>query len=335
MQCQGITGKKTQCTRILPLGQTLCWQHNGNKKEVVKTGISKNRTIGDFNLFNSSDRQRWEEEYVKTMLPKYSKWTKNFSTKLEGKAYPGDIPPIFVIPRIRTKSYKEIPILNLTSEDLFYAPISKGYPMQEVSSFSLGPIVGKGFCLVNAAFSCSIAVHHIEGGGKVNLSRVDFWQRAKNPLRNISLIDGKHMMVDNIPYIITDWLKHNENLWLPEWEVWSKSIALCSQGDFHWADKTPTIAYRDQNRYLDFVSWKKECYIKPSYQLLGETKVIQFLVKVWLEHKRPLGLVHPKGMDEEICLPLTKEYISTLFNSPDIMCCQPYVIAGYLLGVEV
>lgn len=335
MQCQGITGKKTQCTRIIKEGQIFCWQHSPKSTEIVKTEISKNRIIGDFELFNTLDRQKWEEEYIKTMLPKYSKWTKNFSTKLEGKAYQDGIPPIFVIPRIRTKSYKEIPILNLTSDDLFYAPISKGYPMQEVSSFSLGPIVGKGLCLVNAAFSCSIAIHHIEGGGKFNAKRVDFWQRARKPIRNIRLIDKYLMMVDNNIVNIKNWLKENENLWLGEWELWHKSIALCSQGDFHWADKTPTIAYKDGNNYMDFVTWKKECYIKPSYALLGETKVIQFLTKIWLEHKRPLGLVHPKGMDEEICLPLTKEYIEELFNSPEIMCCQPYVIAGFLLGVVV
>lgn len=33
--------------------------------------------------------------------------------------------------------------------------------------------------------------------------------------------------------------------------------------------------------------------------------------------------------------PLTKEFIENLFNSPEIMCCQPYVVAGKLLGVKV
>ena len=30
-------------------------------------------------------------------------------------------------------------------------------------------------------------------------------------------------------------------------------------------------------RYIDFVTWKKECYIKPSYGLLPQTAVFQFL----------------------------------------------------------
>ena len=107
-------------------------------------------------------------------------------------------------------------------------------------------------------------------------------------------------------------------------------------GDFHWADASPCIAYRYKNDYIDFVTWKKECYIRPSYELLPGTTVYQFLYKVWHDMRRPLGLVHPKAVSVgEVQPAITPEYIRDLFDSPFDMCCQPYVVAGRLLGVDI
>lgn len=79
---------------------------------------------------------------------------------------------IYFIPRERGgPSYKSVPLEGVINDDVQYCPISKGYPMQDVSSFTLGPIVGEGLCLVNSAFSKSICIMHIEGGGKVDLKR--------------------------------------------------------------------------------------------------------------------------------------------------------------------
>lgn len=301
-----------------------------------KGKISGKRTIGKFKLFKTDDEEDWEKEYVRIMNKKYSKYSRRFSAIITGKKMKN--PPIFVVPRIRAgPSFKSIPLKGVDNEDVYYAPISKGFSMQEVSSFSLGPIIGEGLCLVNAAFSKCIMISHIEGGGIVDYRRKNFWRPVSrsSPERKIKLINEKYMKVDGEKVKIFEWLKENEDLWLNEWEKWRKSIALCSQGDFHWADSSPVIAYRYKKKYLNFVDWKIECYIKPSYELLPETDVIKFLLKVWKKHKIPLGLVHPKGIDEEKCSRLTEERIKEMFESPVEMCCQPYVIAGWLLGVEV
>jgi hypothetical protein len=216
-----------------------------------------------------------------------------------------------------------------------YMSISKGYHGQDVSSFSLGPIVGNGLCLVNAAFGKSITIHHIAGGGVVDLSRKSFWRPSRTPLRTIQAVDTTHMLVDSQLVVIHDWLKSNEALWLPEWEKWRKSIAVCSEGSFHWGSNSTTVAYRYRDNYLTFVEWKKECYIRPSYELLPHTRVYQFLLAAWQQHRRPLGLVHPKAIGHESEKPMTKEYLRELFDSPTEMVCQPFVISASLIGVPI
>jgi len=85
------------------------------------------------------------------------------------------IAPIYVVPRIKTRpSYLSIPLIGVDINSVQYCPISKGFPMQDVSSFTLGPIVGEGLCLVNAAFSKSICIAHIEGGGFPDLKSNSF-----------------------------------------------------------------------------------------------------------------------------------------------------------------
>lgn len=303
--------------------------------------VSSKRKIGNFQIFDSSDSKVWEEEYNRIMDDKYKKNTRNYSKIIHGSEYKDEgQPPIFIVPRVRGgPSYKSVKLVNengreLSSDDIFYAPISKGYSMQDVSSFTLGPIIGEGLCLVNAAFSKSIGVKHIEGGGVVDYKRKNFWKGSRKPIRKIELVNDVNMKVDGKVVGIHTWLKDNENLWLNEWEKWRRSVALCSLGDFHWIDDSPTIAYKYGDRYLNFVEWKKECYIKPSYELLPKVGVYQFLSFCLKEGRRPLGLVHPKGMDGEE-RPISKEYITSLFNHPDIMACQPYVVAGKLLNVEV
>jgi len=115
---------------------------------------------------------------------------------------------------------------------------------------------------------------------------------------------------------------------------WRRAIALCSIGNFHWTDDSSVISYRYKDNYLSFVEWKKECYIRPSYELLPTIETYKALEKI---HKKgiPIALVHPKGEGENPISPETKEGIKELFESSEEMCCQPYVIVGKLLGVEL
>ena len=299
------------------------------------TEASGKRIIGDISLFDSTKEEDWESMYERIMEKKYAKETRNFSKKITGKKCDGEV-PIYVVPLERGgPSYKTVELEGCNSEDVFYARISKGFGMQDVSSFTIGPIVGEGLCLVNAAFSKSICVMHIEGGGKVNLKRKNYWQRKKKPEREIVLINEEEMKVNGHTVKIVEWLKENEGIWMEEWNRWRKYIALSSRGSFHWADASETIAYRYKNKYINFVEWKKECYIRPSYDLLPKTKPFQFLEKVWKEEKVALGLVHPKGRDGKKQNAITKEYVRNLYDSKWDMCCQPYVVAGKLLDVKI
>jgi hypothetical protein len=322
-----------------------------NKEKKVRNTISGNRQIGNISLFDGEKRHNselWEQEYTKIMEKKYAKNTRNFS-KINGFAnwlnssnltnssnIQEIIPKIYLIPRVRAgPSYKNIEIIGSNKNDMIYAAISKGYPMQDVSSFTMGPIVGEGLCLVNAAFSKAITIHHIEGGGLFDTKRKNFWKPANHPIRKIQIINDNDMFVDDQIFNIHNWLVINEDLWLNEWLKWSRSIAMSSRGDFHWADDSPTLAYRYGELYLNFLEWKKQCYIKPSFDLLPNIEVFKYLKFIVFELKLPLGLVHPKALNDKPELPITKEYLKELFNSPFEMCCQPYVIAGKLLKVDV
>jgi hypothetical protein len=296
--------------------------------------------VADPSLFQSVDPAKWELAYQQVMDKKYAKGTRNYSQKLTGAAWKGHgspqgSPPIYVVPRQRGgPSYKSLPLEGVESEDVQYALISKGFGMQDLSSFTLGPIVGEGLCLVNAAFSKLICVEHIEGGGKFDLNAKNFWRRSNQPDRVIQVINEDQMIIDSQLVSIKSWLTEHEQLWLSDWEQWRQAVALCGLGDFHWSDNSETVGYRYNGQLIDFITWKRECYIRLSYQLLPTIKAYQFLEYV-RSHQRPLGLVHPKGMDEEIIPALTIPLIEELFQSKTIMCCQPYVIAGKLLGVII
>lgn len=346
-QCQGISKSKNQCSRKTKDGESYCWQHilvitKPNPVKSTDKLISGGRVVGDTTLLDSNDTIRWEEEYERIMDKKYAKGHRRSKLHITGEEWPVDQePPIFVIPRERGgPSYKLTPLRDIDKKpvnrnDVFYALISKGFPMNDVSSFSLGPIVGEGLCLVNAAFSKSICIMHIEGGGRLDLSRKNFWRKARNPHRVIQVLDHDHLLVDGVEYETKVWLRDNEELWLDEWEEWRRCVAMASMGDFHWGDTSPCIGYRHNGEYIDFVEWKKECYIRPSYQLLPDNPVFQQLIDVHTNYRRPLGLVHPEGMTGNAITPITRQFIEDLFNSEQMMCCQPYVIAGLLLGVEV
>lgn len=306
---------------------------------VIRTyPASTNRKIGDPSFFDQTQTlSAWELMYKIVMDPKYAKNTRGFSTTITGTPQDGNVAPIYLIPRERGgPSYLSVPLEGVDANHVQYCPISKGFPMQDVSSFSLGPIVGEGLCLVNAAFSKSICVGHIEGGGVVDLQRKNFWKRARKPIRNIQVIDADNMIVDGVSFDIRTWLRSNEQLWYPQWELWRRSIALCSRGDFHWTDGLgETLVYRKGIEYLNFVRWKKECYIRPSYELLPSTRVYQFLHQVWAQYNIPLGLVHPMAILGTAEVPISPQFIRNLYDSPYEMCCQPYVVSGLLLGVSI
>ena len=295
------------------------------------------RIIGDLNTFNTNDPAIWETMYKIVMDKKYAKNTRNFSTNIIGTPIEDSIAPIYVIPRTRGgPSYLSVPLNGVDINNVQYCPISKGFPMQDISSFTLGPIIGEGLCLVNAAFSKCITVAHIEGGGVVDYKRKNFWKRSKNPHRKIIYINKDEIDVDGLKYNTKEWLHNNENLWFPEWNIWRKSVAMCSKGDFHWNNNMGNvISYRKGPDYLNFVQWKKECYIRPSYELLPTTDVYKFLHTVWSEYNIPLGLVHPKAKSDFAENPITPEFIRNMYDSPDIMCCQPYVVAGKLMNIPI
>ena len=266
-RCIGFTKNGAKCIRITKENQQFCWQHiplivdnlqqtfaslNIQVQTQVQVQvpltvkISGNRQIGNFTLFDTTDSQLWEAEYRRVMNQKYAKGTRNFSTSLTGNSWTGaGQPPIFLVPRVRGgASYKSVQLQGVTSDDVAYCPISKGFSMQDVSSFTLGPIVGEGLCLVNSAFSKSICIMHIEGGGRLDLSRKNFWRRSRTPQRIIQLVNDAHMSVDGQIFIIHEWLSANEHVWIDQWELWRKSIALSSMGDFHW---TTLVHYKLNN----------------------------------------------------------------------------------------
>lgn len=94
------------------------------------------------------------------------------------------------------------------------------------------------------------------------------------------------------------------------------------------------IAYYYAGNYIDFVTWKKECYIGPGYELISQTHVFKFLEELYSKCI-PIGLVHPKGMSLEAELPITKENIRYLYDSEDTIACMPYVVAGLLFSVPI
>ena len=305
------------------------------KTDVIQVGGHR-QVYGDLTLCDSLDSQEWERVYQLVMDPKYKKQTRGYSRKIQGHVYQHGQPPIYLIPRQRGgSSYKKLDLVGSDATDLQYACVSKGYGMQDVSSFTLGPVVGEGLCVVNSAFSKIITIGHIEGNGVVDVSRKCFWKRSSSPKYSILPIDTNYMMVDGQQVKITDWLKQHESEWLSSWDQWRRHVALCSLGDFHWDGDVPIVSYRYKDRYLSFVEWKKQCYITPAYKLIPETSVYKFLKEVWSVHKIPLGLVHPMAQSHESEHPITHKYLRELYDSSVEMTCMPYCLAGFLLDVKI
>lgn len=296
---------------------------------------SSNRIIGDLGIFESTNSNDWEMMYKSVINKKYAKGTRNFSRHpiMEKREEKGNI---YLIPRERGgPSYKKVKLDKNSEEDVVFCPISKGFPMQDVSSFTLGPIVGEGLCLVNAAFSKSICVGHIEGGGEVDLKRKNFWKRSHNPTHDIKIINNSEMIVDGTQHDIFKWLQDHRQEWFEKWNLWRKSIALCSVGSFHWTDNLDeTIAYFNKNQFVDFKTWKRECYIRPSYDLMPSTEPFKYIQQLY-DSGKSIGLVHPMAIISHPQKPITPEFIRNLFDSNNEMCCQPFVVAAKVLGVDI
>lgn len=287
--------------------------------------------------------ESWNKLYEKKYENvKYKKNSKNFSTIIHGKSV--DKPNIYVIPRQRGgPSYKDIQLEYDNTEDIQFCPISKGYSMQDVSSFTLGPVVGHGLNIVNSAFSKCIAIKHIDGSGYYDRNLKKYWKKTKKgPIRNIINLTEKTMSVNGETVNKKKWLEKNKDLWFDDWLKWSDSIRMNPLGDFNWTNDSETIIYcncidEDENIYMNFVAWKKECYITPAYELFSrkDNKVINFLKLLYHKKKISIGLVHPMAKLEKKEKAITPEYIRSLYDSDKIMTCMPYVVAGYLLGVEI
>jgi hypothetical protein len=325
---------------------------------------SGKRLVAHQSIFESQDEKDWERVYKEVFSEKYAKETRNFSRKITGKSEGKQNrsglleiikmhlisnialfvleylePPIYIIPRQRGgPSYKEVKLIGASPLDLQYCLISKGYPMQDVSSFTLGPIVGEGLCVVNVAFSKCIDIMHIEGiVGKgsygVDLKRKNFWHRSRRPRYDIKNVSMTKLKVNGKVVNKIDWLKEHEKEWLDEWRIWRDMVALCSEGSFHWSPQT--VSFRHNGEYLDFVTWKKKCYIAPAYALIPKTSVFKFIKRIWEQEGIPLGLVHPKGMKMTPEEPLTRESLQELFDSEETMACMPYVFVGVLFGLPI
>ena len=298
----------------------------------MTTRVANGMQVGNIDLFSSQDPAEWEAEYQRIMDSKYKKDTRNFhpQTPTLSREY-GEDPPIYLIPRERGgPSYKSVQVEGAEQGDISYCPISKGYSMQDVSSFTLGPIPGEGLCLVNAAFSKCIYTWHLEGG-KVDLKRKSFWKPGKE--RKVSL-SGADIVVDGVRHFKYAWLKDNEGLWLSEWQKWRKSVAMASIGNFHWGKDEEPVAYRYKTHYLVFAEWKKRCYIEPAYNLLPHTRVFKYLEKARRDG-RPLGLVHPMAITGQAEKPITREYLRNMYDDLHEHVCMPFVVAGLLLDVEI
>lgn len=292
----------------------------------------------------SNTYEYWEQIYQEKYEDvKYKKNSKNFSTVIHGK--PVESPNIYVIPRQRGgPSYKDVELEFDDAEDIQFCPISKGYSMQDVSSFTLGPVIGHGLNVVNSAFSKCISIKHIDGSGNYNEKLKKYWKKTrKGPLRKIINLTNNTMNVDGVIVDKRKWLEKNKNLWFPDWKKWHDSIRMSAIGNFNWSDDSETLIYcncidkPDQNIYIDFVTWKKTCYITPAYELFSrkDNKVINFLKLLYNKKKISIGLVHPMGKLDQKEKAITPKYIRYLYDSPDIMTCMPYVVAGFLLNVEI
>lgn len=308
--------------------------------------------VGDTSLFDAKGTpntiaRRWEDAYQNTLDPKYKRGTRNFSTTLLGKdpsvAY--ENPPIFLVPRERGgPSYKSVPLVyegqrvdHATQPGLVaYLPISKGYSMGDLSSFTLGPVVGGGLCVVNSAFSKIICPFHLIGG-ECSLKSKGYWKKSRKPTRDVRVLDeyknGKGVMiVDGVKHDTLTWLTEHENEWKPEWEKWRRCVAMSSIGSFAWDRDEVPIIFSDSKNYYDFVQWKKCFYIAPAYELLERERAYQYIVQLRAKGYI-VALAHPKSQEGEE-KPITREYIRSLFDG-DSMCCLPYCLAGKLLNVPV
>jgi hypothetical protein len=201
---------------------------------LIKRPASQNRIVGpliifdysvDFSQGNITSKEYeeiWKEAYDDLMEKKYHRSSRNFTRKISGKEYipkgkkklpPGELPPIYLIARERGgPSYKQVDLVGSDSSELMFMPISKGYSMQGVSSFSLGPIVGEGLCLINSAFSKAVCLFHLVGGGRVDLKRKNFWRKGK-ALRDIEVLSDTKIKVDGKVYRTERWLEKNKELW--------------------------------------------------------------------------------------------------------------------------
>jgi hypothetical protein len=286
----------------------------------------------------------WETVYQeKYNGNKYKKNTKNFSKIIHGKVI--ENPNIYIIPRKRGgPSYKDVKLEYDNTEDIQFCPISKGYSMQDVSSFTLGPIVNHGLNLINSAFSKSIAIKHIDGSGIYTEKNKKYWKKnRKGAIRNIVNISDNKMKVDGIEVDKIEWLEENKDFWFENWKKWHDSIRLDANGlndSINCINRNEVIIYcncidvPNQNVYMDFITWKKKCFIGEAYKLLNkkDNRVMNFLKLLYCEKKISIGLVYPIGKKEDKEKAITPELINYLYNSHEMtrMC---YVVAGYLLGV--
>jgi len=314
----------------------------------------------DIALYDEVEESKWEEMYAKCMNEKYAKNTRHFDRGYANTPDPDEQGngKVYVVPRIRTESYLDVHLVGVDQSKVRYCPISKGFGMQDVSSFTLGPVVGEGLCVVNAAFSKQICVDHITGNGKFVPTRVGHWVNKGKVKRKVELVSrGAHrantvyngggvrqwISVDGVEYDAIEWLTQNKDVWFDEWDKWRRSIALSSEGNFHWADKLgDSLAFYNskemiamgQPEIIDFVMWKKCCYIRPGYQLISKTNVFLFLKELY-DQQIPIGLVHPKGKCDGGETPITRDLIRDLYDDPYEMACMPYVVAGLLLSVPL
>lgn len=324
---------KLNCKYGMQIDEALKECCDFNESDIVSCKVSDEVNEDDY----------WEMLYKeKYEGNKYAKNTKNFSKVIHGK--PTNNPNIYIIPRQRGgPSYKDVKLEYDDANNIQFCPVSKGYSMQDVSSFTLGPVVGHGLNVVNCAFSKSISVKHLDGSGQFSSENKKYWKKnRKGPVRKITNLSEDYMEVDEVIYKKIEWLENNKHLWYDNWIQWHDAIRLCENGNFNWCEDSDVLIFcncidtPNVNIYMNFVQWKKTCYIKPAYELFEKNNsVIEFLKMVYHEKKISIGLVHPKGKDKYREKAITAELIRKLYDSEYEMACMPYVVAGYLLNVTI
>lgn len=256
----------------------------------------------------------WKQLYQQSQNPKYRIGGKNYSKAITGKAQ--DMPRIYIVPRIRTKSYKNFSFhdengKSVDSEGFYYCEASKGFRFSDLSTYVAGPVSGHGINVLNAAWSCLIKTVHING--KFNSGLKNGWSGGNSGHRSVQ------------------WLRDNKDQWFDEWTKWSDFVRFSGDPSFHWLDSSDSLAWydRETDEIRDYQSWWGNTYAKWLSEYYQTSNTYKFVHDMHHLHKRTVVIVHPIVTAHEPGTPITTEYIATREAAGEMMNA-PFVLAKSL-----